>query len=111
MISVRRLDPGALAVGSRARVIQPKLRPAIWQVTELQENRNFTWVSAMPGLRMTAAHMIEPQDERTLIVLSFVFSGLLSRVVARFYGTLIEQYLTIEAQGLKQRSESLGIEG
>ena len=40
--SVQRVDPGPLAVGSRVRICQPKLLPAVWQLTELDEGRSFT---------------------------------------------------------------------
>jgi uncharacterized membrane protein len=106
MISVRRMDQGHFTVGSRARVTQPKLRAATWQVTQLQENRSFTWATATPGLRMTAGHLIDSRGAVSHVDLSFEFSGLLSRVVAGLYGDLIEQYLATEARGLKQRAES-----
>jgi uncharacterized protein YndB with AHSA1/START domain len=106
MISVRRLDSGPFAIGSSAQVRQPKLRPNVWRVTELQDGRNFTWTTHSPGLRMTAGHLIEPKGEGSRVELTFELSGLIAPVVSRLYGGLIERYITTESQGLKKRSES-----
>ena len=106
MISVRRLDSGPFAIGSSAQVRQPKLRPNVWRVTELQDGRNFTWTTHSPGLRMTAGHLIEPKGASSRVELTFELSGLIAPVVSRLYGGLIERYITTESQGLKKRSES-----
>src|SRR6202521_532865 len=42
MTSVQRLDNGPFGVGSSAQVRQPRLRPAVWQGTNLEDGRNFT---------------------------------------------------------------------
>jgi uncharacterized membrane protein len=106
MISVRRLDSGPFAVGSSARVHQPKLRPSVWKVTELEDNRNFTWVTSAPGLRMKAGHAVRPQGAGSQVELSFEMSGFMAPLVSRLYGGLIEEYVTTESRKLKARSES-----
>jgi uncharacterized membrane protein len=103
---VHRLEKGPFAIGSSAHVRQPKLRAAVWQVTELEENRNFTWVTRTPGLRMKAGHLIERRGAGSRALLSFELSGLLAPVVSPLYGGLIEQYLATESRGLKQRAEA-----
>jgi uncharacterized membrane protein len=105
MSRVQRLDKGPLAVGSSAQVRQPKLRPAVWQVTEFEDNRNFTWTTRSPGLRMKAGHLVEPRGGSSRVALSFEITGLIAPLVSRLYGSLIEQYVATEAQGLKKRSE------
>lgn len=106
MTNVRRLDNGPFAVGSSARIRQPKLRPTVWKVTELEDGRNFTWVTSAPGLRMKAGHRVERQGAGSRVELSFEISGLIATVVSRLYGALIEMYVTTETQKLKQRSEN-----
>jgi len=106
MTSVRRLEGGPFAIGSSAHVRQPKLLPAVWRVTELQNGRNFTWTTRSPGLRMTAGHLIEPQGAGSRVELTFELSGLIAPVASRLYGDLIERYVATESQALKKRSES-----
>ena len=104
--SVRRIDEGPFAVGSRARVLQPDLLPAVWQVTDLDERRGFAWVMRSPGVRVEAGHWAEVVRTGSRVTLSLRYSGLLGPLVARLYRGLNRRYLAIEAKGLKDRSES-----
>ena len=105
MLNVKRTDSGALKVGSRARVQQPKLKAALWTVSTLEPGRNFTWGTRSLGLRMDAAHLVEPTDRGCRVTLSFEVSGWLRGLVTRLYGPLIEEYVGIEAEGLKRLCE------
>jgi Polyketide cyclase / dehydrase and lipid transport len=105
MTTVQRLDTAPFAVGSKARVRQPKLPPAIWQVTEL-DDRGFTWITRSPGVLLTAGHLVEPADSGSKVTLSLRFSGFLAPLAARLYRKLIQQYLATEAEGLRKRSEA-----
>lgn len=103
---VQRLDNGAFALGSSAEVRQPRLRPAVWRVTQLETDRNFTWTTRSAGLRMQAGHSVEPRGNGSRVTLSFEISGLIGPLVSRLYGGLIERYVATESQGLKKRSET-----
>ena len=105
MTSVQRIDQGPFAVGSSAEIRQPKLRAAVWKVTDL-EAQNFTWVASAPGLRMKAGHVVEGQGTGSRVELSFEISGFMGPLISRLYGGLIEEYVTTESRKLKQRVES-----
>ena len=102
----RRLDPGPLAVGSRARIHQPRLLPATWRIVELAEGRRFTWVTGGPGVRAVAEHWVEPIYRGSRVTLSVRFEGLLASLVARLTRDLNRRYLELEAAGLRERSLS-----
>ncbi len=103
--SVERLDAGPLAIGSRALIRQPKLIPARWEVTELDEGRSFTWITRSPGVRVTATHGVKASPSGSRATLSLRFSGLLGPLAARLTGRLTKRYLSVEAEGLRERSE------
>lgn len=106
IIRIERLDSGPLAVGSRARVHQPRLPVNDWQVIALEEGKGFTWIAVNPGVRVTAQHRIEPTDRGSRVLLSTNFEGILGAVVGRLTRELNERYLRFEANGLKDRSEN-----
>ena len=103
--SVTRLDPGSLAIGARAHVRQPNLRPADFVVTELEPGTQFTWITKSPGVVATARHSVEPIAGGTRARLSVRFDGPLSAAIAWAFGRLTDEYLALEAAGLKKRSE------
>jgi uncharacterized membrane protein len=105
MQSVQRLDGGPFAVGSQARVVQPKLRPAVWRVSAMEADANFTWVSKLPGLRMEAGHAVVTAGSGCRVSLTFAMAGALSLIAGVMYGHLIAEYVNTEAQGLKKRCE------
>ena len=104
--SIELLDPGPWKVGSRARIRQPKLPPAVWRMTEFNQGTGFTWITGGPFVRVTARHWIESLPAGSRATLSIRFSGLFGALAARLTRNLNETYLALEAQGLKARSES-----
>lgn len=105
--SIERLDPGPLAIGSRVRILQPKLIPAVWKITELDfRNGAFTWQTGKPGVRLKASHQVTQTEQGSRVALSLDYGGLLGPVMAYQLKDLNWNYLTMEAHGLKTRCES-----
>ena len=106
---VERLDGSALplAMGSRIRIVQPKVPPAEWTVTALEADRGFSLTSRSPGATVVANHWIESlgDGQRSRVTLSVTFSGWLGRLIGRMMRGLNERYIAQEAAGLKRRSE------
>jgi hypothetical protein len=104
--SVEVLGAGPKGVGSRARIRQPNLPPAKWQVTEWSAGKGFTWVSRGPGLQVTGKHWIKPTATGSTAELSVTYEGLFGALLAWLTGGINDRYLALEANGLKKRSET-----
>lgn len=104
--SIRKLDAGDLRIGTRAIVRQPKLPPAFWRITAVQPGREFVWVSKGPGMLVTARHSVSPIASGSRATLSIHYEGLLSPLLLWMTRDVNDAYLALEANGLKQRSES-----
>ena len=106
---VERLDGSSapIAIGSRLRIVQPKVPPAEWTVTDLEAGRGFRIMSRSPGATVVANHWVEPlgDGQRSRVTLSVTFSGWLGKIIARMMRGLNERYIAEEAAGLKRRSE------
>jgi uncharacterized membrane protein len=105
--SVRILGGRSLGVGSRVLIRQPRLPPALWRVTKLEEGIGFTWVSRAPGVTVVAGHWIEPVGEGSRVRLSIDYGGLLGGLMWRLLNDVTERYVAMEAEGLRRTSEEL----
>jgi len=105
MRRITRLDRGEFTVGSRARVLQPKLRPAIFEVTEATPGESFVWRTRQVGTEMLAGHYLTRDGDATEVRLTIDHTGALAGVIDLFYGTLIDRYVGMETAGLRRYCE------
>ena len=103
--SVELLDPGPLRVGMRARVRQPKLPVAIWQVTELLPGESFTWVARGPGVVSTGTHAVHVVGGTVRATATLDQQGLLGPVLGFATRGLTRRYIRTELEGLKRYCE------
>jgi uncharacterized protein YndB with AHSA1/START domain len=106
MQEIQRLEDGPLTVGSRSRVTQPRRRPLVWTVTELETPRTFTWVARQPGLSFEAVHRIDEAGEEVRTTLEFIVTGPLAWLANRLAGSRIRSSLEMESTGLKRAAET-----
>lgn len=106
--SIKRLDNGPFAVGSRLLIRQPKFPPAWWKVTSIEPGRGFTSISLGPGMRVIAHHRVEATEAGSRATLSLELQGMLGGFFGRLTKGITERYLEFEANGLKARSEDPG---
>jgi uncharacterized membrane protein len=104
--SVRRTNAGPFRIGARARVYQPKLPPADWIVTALDEGRAFVWESRAPGVRVIATHTVEPVGTGSRVTLSIQYYGVIGTLFGRLTAGINRRYIALEADGLKRRAEA-----
>ena len=105
--SIKPFGKGSFEVGYRFIIRQPKLPMAMWKITELNEGKAFSWVSGIPLIfRTTAIHSVEGSRRGALVKLTVRYNGLLGSMLAQMTKEITERYLSLEANGLKERSES-----
>src|ERR1700749_1099549 len=103
------MDDGLRAAGSRPKLVQPKLAPAVWRVTDLDEKKGlFVWATSRPGITVTASHLLEPIPAGTRMTNELRYLGLLGPLMALILKKLSADYLATEALGLRRRCESGG---
>jgi hypothetical protein len=110
IIEIKPVNDKTLTAGARYRVVQPKLRPAIYEVTECVPNQRFMWAQNILGGNMVADHRLRPYKGGTEIELSFSTDGLFANLVGRIFSKLIAQYVATEARSLKIKCDYLAAE-
>lgn len=101
--SVDRLEEGPFQVGSRAKVRQPRLPQATWEVTEVVDGRSFTWEASGPGMRTIARHGVAPDTAGCTVTLSIEQTGPMGAVAALVWRGLTQRYIELEAESLDKR--------
>lgn len=107
--SVLRIDPLSappLGPGSRARIHQPGLRPAVWVVTGWEPYRRFSWTARHPGVAVVGDHVITAGPRGCRVELAIRFNGALGALVGRLTERLTTRNLELESTGLKARSQA-----
>jgi uncharacterized protein YndB with AHSA1/START domain len=100
---VERLDHGRFGVGSRARVRQPRLPRAVWEVSEVVDGRSFTWEAKGPGMKTIARHEVLPDAGGSQVTLSIEQTGPMGAVAAVLWRRLTQRYIELEAESLDRR--------
>lgn len=104
---VQRMELGPLTLGSRTRIWQPRLMPAVWCITSLDEGRRvFGWTTRTLGVKIVGRHQVDASKNHSRVALSLHYTGPLSVVVARVYHGLISDYIRREGDGLKEFCEN-----
>jgi uncharacterized membrane protein len=105
--AVELLTPAPLTKGSRVRLEQPKLPEGVWDVTVWDPPSYFEWTQKTSGITSVAGHRVEALGEgRARLTLTLEMRGFLIPVIGLFYKGLTNRYMTREAEGMKDASES-----
>ena len=104
--SVTRLEDGPFGVGSRARVLQPLIQPAVFRVTEFSPGDHFTWTTSNGGISAVANHRVEAIPGGTRATISLEFTGFPLLILGLWVRWLTNRYFRMETEGLKRRSEA-----
>ena len=103
---IEELSSGPLRLGSRVRIHQPKLRPAVWVITAWKPENCFVWEAAGSGITVIGSHVLMACEEGCEVILDLRFDGWLGGLAGLLKGRLAEFYVRCEAEGLKARSQS-----
>lgn len=105
MREVRLLTDVPLSMDSRARIVLKTRLSSTWEVTEFSPGRSFTWDASLFGSRLSFAHVVEPVNGGSRVVLRIEAAGLTAlaaSLVLRFsYGHFLNRSL----QRLKESLE------
>ena len=106
VLEIKPVGSARLGRGARYLVVQPKLRPAIYELTEYVPGQRFTWEQRLAGGALVADHCIASRHGATEVELSFASRGLLANMLARLFSRIVAHYVATEARSLKSYCET-----
>ena len=100
------LEGPGIEVGRRFEIKQPRLPTVVWEVTEVDPGRSWTWRAHSPGATTLASHEVIGRDGGATLVRQRIDQrGPLGIAVGVLMRRLTRRYLDLEAKGLKAQSE------
>lgn len=99
------LDNGRRGMGARIKILQPKLPPAIWTVTECLPEKSLTWEKKSFGLVMLSEHLVLTGNNGTSVTIRMTYQGPLAGLFYMLTHALTDRYMTMEIEGLKRECE------
>lgn len=103
---VERGEPGEFAVGSSAKVKQPRLPAVVWKVTSIDPGRSFVWESRGGGFTTVADHRVDPAGDGCDVTLSIARTGPLAWVANALFHRIDRRYVTTEGESLRRFVEA-----
>jgi len=91
--------------GARIKVLQPKLPPAIWTITESLPERSLTWEKRSFGLVMLSEHLVVTGNNGTSVTIRMTYQGPLASLFYVLTRSLTDRYMMMEIDGLKRECE------
>ena len=105
--TVELLTPAPLGKGSRVHLKQPKLPDGTWDITVWDAPAHFEWTQKEGGITIVAGHRVEALGEgRARLTLTIDMRGLLVPIFGRMYKGLTNDYMHLEAEGIKRAAET-----
>jgi uncharacterized membrane protein len=101
------LTPDGMTIGARARIRQPRLPVATWEVTELIPGARWVWVARGPGVETVAGHYVQPMGTGARAVATVDQRGPGGWLIGALYGRLTDRYVATEVAGLRARAEAV----
>ena len=97
MSTVEVLSPGALDVGSRVQIDQPKMPRAVWEIERWTPGSGFSWVTRSPGVRTRGDHVVTPTTGgASEVTLTVTHDGPLAGIVWALTGKRTRAYVDRE---------------
>jgi len=90
---------------ARIKILQPKLPPAIWTITESLPDKSLTLEKRSFGLVMLSEHLISTSNNMASIIIRMTYQGPLAGLFYMLTHSLTDRYMTMEIYGLKRECE------
>lgn len=97
---------GPRGVGASYAVRAQGLPRTVYEVTEWNPGKGFTWVASSPGVRTTATHAVRAQGDQTHLALGIEWTGALAFVARLLLEKKSRRMVELEADTFARLAEA-----